>query len=120
MHACPNCKEKCISTWQKLNTGSLHPKRCKRCGKRYHLSGWGILSFMLSCEFLFWSSIAIALILNSWFGLLIFPVGVFLSCYVFSKVLKLHPTTDKEINRARIIAAFLAVGLILFAVIMEN
>ena len=53
-----------------------------------------------------WGSIILALILKSWYPLLISPLGITISLFTHSSKASLIPTDSKKISRARIRAAF--------------
>ena len=120
MYECPHCYVESVTTWEKANSSSTFPKRCRKCGERYYISGWGLASVAMSFEVLLWSAIIIALMIKSWFGLLVFPVGIGLSYFVLVKVTELKPITDEEVRKSRIISILVIGGIIVIVSVMEK
>ena len=111
MHTCPNCGRESITGWEKTNSNRNFPKRCRKCGERYFISAWGLFPFILSFDFLLWGSIILALSIRSWYGLLVFPIGVVSGYLLLAKYGVLKKTSDAEVKEYRIKSAIVVVTL---------
>jgi hypothetical protein len=76
LNICPHCEETTIRTWQKLNASGAFPTSCPKCDGLSFVTAWWRVGSVLSFEFLFWGSILLAISLQSWLALALFPVGV--------------------------------------------
>jgi len=70
------------------------------------VSGWSHALVAISFEVSIWGSIILALILKSWYPLLISPLGIAIALLTYSSNASLIPTDSKKISQARIRAAF--------------
>jgi hypothetical protein len=103
---CPHCNQPTISGWRKINATSIRPAECQNCGEKSYVSGWSHALVAISFEVSIWGSIILALILKSWYPLLISPLGIAIALLTYSSNASLIPTDSKKISQARIRAAF--------------
>ena len=111
MYACPSCGKESITGWEKTNSNKNFPKKCRKCGERYYISSWGLFPFILSFDFLLWGSIILALSVRSWFGLLLFPIGILSGYVLLAKYGALKRISDVEVKEYRIKTVIVVVTL---------
>jgi hypothetical protein len=122
MNTCPHCSAPTISGWRKLNATSSHPARCSACGGLSFVSGWSHHIGTLFGEVAFWGSIVLALVLHSWYVLLLLPISIFIAFTLFNSGFQLRTTDSSGVARARarwlvelaVIAAIVAACYLLF------
>ena len=116
MNECPCCKKLAISTWKKVNATKAFPVKCPECNELSFLPSWWHIGSVLSMEIVLWGSIIIiAIVLKSWFALLIFPVTIAFF-YLMSKKVSLVPVTAAQVKSERklMFMVFLAITLSVF------
>lgn len=104
MDSCPSCAEETIAWWDKASASDVFPRKCRSCGEPYYISSLGLVSFILSTEFLFWGSIALAVILESWLVLVLFPIGVVIGFFLIWRLAEIRTITRKEVRKARVVS----------------
>lgn len=114
MHRCPNCDRDTIGTLAKMNATPISPAVCPKCGTRSYASAWSQWLNALSWEVLFWGSIVVALVLRSWWALLLFPVGIWICGRVLGSIFALRSIDAAGIRaaRRRLLIALLVVAAI--------
>ena len=100
MNECPYCKKLAISTWNKVNATKAFPVKCPECNKLSFLPAWWHIGSVLSTEIGLWGSIIVAIILKSWFALIVFPVTIAFF-YHISKKVSLVSVTEAQMKSER-------------------
>ncbi|WP_145985506.1 hypothetical protein [Marilutibacter maris] len=97
-----------------MNATPISPAVCPKCGTRSYASAWSQWLNALSWEVLFWGSIVVALVLRSWWALLLFPVGIWICGRVLGSMFALRSIDAAGIRaaRRRLLIALLVVAAI--------
>ncbi|MDR1935393.1 MAG: hypothetical protein LBS49_07410 [Candidatus Accumulibacter sp.] len=90
-----------ISIWKKVNATSIRPARCPSCGGLSYVSGWYHALVSLLLEVATWGSLIAALVLRSWYALLLWPLGVALVFLLQASGARLRATDAAAVSRAR-------------------
>jgi hypothetical protein len=101
MYTCPHCSAPTISGWRKLNATSSHPARCPGCGGLSFVSGWSHHIGTLFGEVAFWGSIILALVLRSWYALLLLPLSIVAVIALLNSGFQLRATDASGVATAR-------------------
>lgn len=119
MNACPHCGEKTIGTWKKSSASDLLPAVCPNCGGRSFVSSWAHAVFALLSEAFLWGSIISAIVLRSWWPLVLFPVAwVALLVHTYRRW-ALRKIDEQEVRRMRRRAIIQGVVFVLAAVALS-
>lgn len=101
MYECPSCERETISTLARMNATPAFPAVCPKCGARSHPSAWARGLNVLSWEILFWGSIVAALLLRSWWALLLFPLGLWICGRLIGSMFALRSIDAAGVRSAR-------------------
>lgn len=110
MYSCPHCSAAKIPGWRKINATAARPARCPSCGGLSYISGWFHLLVALSVEVLFWGSIIVAIVVRSWYALVVVPIGG-VALELLGRRAELRATDAAAVARARI-WSFVEIGAI--------
>lgn len=89
-----------ISGWRKSGSSPLFPAQCRECGGESTSSGWSRTFAALIGEVLLWGSIIFALVIGSFYGLLLLPLGLVALGVALNKSFPLVPI-DEGLTKAR-------------------
>ena len=103
MDTCPHCSAATIPGWRKASAISARPVRCLSCKGLSYVSGWSHLFAAVLLEVVLWGSIIVAIVLHSWYALLLMPIG-FVGLTLVGRSAALHPTDASAVTRARIVS----------------
>jgi len=117
MHSCPHCRARSISSLQKLNGSAWRPIRCSKCGGLAFLSGWGLATLYVAFQIPVLVVILIAIALQSWIGLLLFPVLVAAFLLAVEALVPLKPVSAGAATRARWTATLGLLAIVVAALI---
>lgn len=110
MYPCPHCAIASITGFRKLHATETFPVVCPNCGGLSFVSAWAHAASSVVMEVLLWGSIIIALVLKSWYALLILPVGLILWGVVIGHTFSLRPIERSGVMAARRKAVIHVVG----------
>lgn len=113
MFTCPHCFAPAIGRWRKFNASSTFPAVCPKCGGLSFVSAWAHAGTALVLEVLLWGSIIAALVLKSWYALLLFPAGVVFWALIIGQASGLQSIEPTAVLAARRSALYHAAGAFL-------
>lgn len=120
MYPCPHCAEPSISGLRKLHASDTFPASSSSCGGLSFVFAWAHAASAVVMDVLLWTSIIAALVLKSWYALLIFPVGLVLWSVAIGQAFSLRPIERSGVTGARrkavvhVIGAVAVVGVLLY------
>ena len=103
MYTCPHCSMQTISAWRKAGATAARPARCVSCGGLSYVAGWAHTLDLLLLEVVFWGAILVAVVLRSWYALLLLPIGVLavIVAFNYSPRLRITDTSSVAVARTR-------------------
>src|SRR5690242_9021974 len=120
MYPCPHCAAPAISSFRKLGASETFPAVCPRCGGLSFVSAWAHAASSVVMEVLLWGSIIAALVLKSWYALLIFPCGLVLWSLAIGHTFSLRPIDRSGVKTARrkaiihVAGAAMVIGILIY------
>jgi hypothetical protein len=120
MYPCPHCAVASISAFRKLGASETFPAVCPQCGGLSFVSAWAHAASTVVMEVLLWGSIIAALVLKSWYALLIFPAGLVLWSLAIGHTFSLRPIERVGVRAARrkaivhVAGAALVIGILIY------
>ena len=101
MYTCPHCSMPTISAWRKAGATAARPARCASCGGLSYVAGWVHTLDLLLLEVVFWGAILVAVVLRSWYALLLLPIAVLAVIVAFNYSPHLRITDASSVAVAR-------------------
>mgnify|MGYP001166069328 CR=1 FL=1 len=101
MYNCPHCSAESIGTWRKVTATPFSPAICGNCGKASFVSGWSNFAVVLATETFLWGSIALAILLRSFYGLLALPLGIAATALLLARFFPLMAANNTVLETRR-------------------